>query len=68
MSGVDLTFHKMKFMPMWVLRYKLALNIITISSLLLGVVKGQYLEKHSQYYIMEEAGIGDATRLEALQL
>eukprot|EP00397_Hematodinium_sp_SG-2012_P045999 GEMP01051829.1.p1 GENE.GEMP01051829.1~~GEMP01051829.1.p1 ORF type:complete len:218 (-),score=40.64 GEMP01051829.1:932-1585(-) len=59
MSYVDHRFHHLGMVPPWVFRWKVGFNVIALGSLLIGVVKGQYLERNAEWYIMQEAARQD---------
>jgi len=58
MSVVDFLLLRRFLIPTWIFRWKFMLNIVTLSSLLVGFVKGRYLERHAEYYITR-AAIGE---------
>jgi len=56
MAGFDTVLHSQRFIPPWLLKWKLAVSGIIVASLLLGVVKGNYLERNAMQLILEAAG------------
>lgn len=62
MNYVDYAFHNHRMVPPWVFRWKVGFNMIALGSLLIGAVKGQYLERNAEWYIMREASRQDAWR------
>lgn len=55
MAAFDLALHRRQMLPPWLLRWKLGISGLIVASLLLGVLKGQYLEKHATDIIMAQA-------------
>lgn len=53
MAAFDLALHRRQMIPHWLLKWKLAVSTIIALSLLLGVVKGKYLERNAQRLILE---------------
>lgn len=54
MACFDLALHQRQLMPVWLLKWKLGLTAVIVASLLLGVVKGKYLEQNARRLIFEE--------------
>lgn len=54
MSGFDVALHRHRMLPPWLLKWKLGISGLIVCSLLLGVVKGQYLERNATQLIMAE--------------
>eukprot|EP00747_Dinoflagellata_sp_TGD_P168994 gnl/TRDRNA2_/TRDRNA2_196763_c0_seq1.p1 gnl/TRDRNA2_/TRDRNA2_196763_c0~~gnl/TRDRNA2_/TRDRNA2_196763_c0_seq1.p1 ORF type:complete len:266 (+),score=20.34 gnl/TRDRNA2_/TRDRNA2_196763_c0_seq1:98-799(+) len=57
MTGVDYLLHERRMIPPWLLKWKLGLSTIIVVSLLLGVLKGRWLESNAQRLIMEAAAL-----------
>lgn len=55
MGAFDVALHKQRMLPPWLLKWKLGISGLIISSLLLGVLKGQYLERNATQLIMAQA-------------
>merc|ERR1712000_656960 len=53
MARFDLLLRQQNMIPPWLLKWKLAVSGIIAVSLLLGVLKGNYLEKNAQRLIFE---------------
>lgn len=54
MAGFDLALRKNQMIPPWLLKWKVAVSGIIVASLLLGVLKGGYLERNFKALIFEE--------------
>jgi len=55
MAAFDLALFQRQLLPPWLLKWKITLSGIIVASLLLGVLKGKYLENNAQRLIFEEA-------------
>uniref|UniRef100_A0A7S4UPQ6 Uncharacterized protein n=1 Tax=Alexandrium monilatum TaxID=311494 RepID=A0A7S4UPQ6_9DINO len=55
MGLFDICLHRRQMIPPWLLRWKIAVSGIIAASLLLGVLKGKYLEHNAQRLIFEAA-------------
>mmetsp|Transcript_38834 Transcript_38834/g.103086 ORF Transcript_38834/g.103086 Transcript_38834/m.103086 type:complete len:294 (-) Transcript_38834:127-1008(-) len=53
MPFLDMVYHKHGMLPPWLLRWKAGVSALIVISLLLGVLKGSYLERNSQRLIFE---------------
>lgn len=59
MGAFDLALHQRQMIPPWLLKWKLGISFLIISSLLLGVLKGQYLERNATSIIMAQTWSGN---------
>lgn len=57
MAAFDVALHKRQMLPPWLLKWKLGISGLIVASLLLGVVKGRYLERNAHELIMAQAGM-----------
>merc|ERR1711974_285119 len=48
MAVFDVVLHRQQMIPVWLLKWKLGLSTIIVLSLLLGVLKGKYLERNAR--------------------
>lgn len=55
MAAFDVALHRRQMLPPWLLKWKLGISGLIVASLLLGVLKGQYLERHARDLIMAQA-------------
>lgn len=55
MAVFDVALHGQHMTPPWLLRWKLAVSSLIVLSLLLGVLKGSYLERNAARLIQEAA-------------
>lgn len=53
MAVFDAALHRRQMIPVWLLKWKLGLSAIIVTSLLLGVLKGKYLERNARQIIMD---------------
>lgn len=53
MAAFDVVLHRKQMIPFWLLRWKLGLTAVIVTSLLLGVLKGKYLERNAKQLIMD---------------
>lgn len=51
----DIALHRRQMIPPWLLKWKMGISGLIIASLLLGIVKGRYLEYHARDLIMAQA-------------
>merc|ERR1712194_509940 len=63
MGAFDVALHRRQMLPPWLLKWKLGISALIVSSLLLGVVKGQYLERNATALIMAQAASDEVTPL-----
>jgi len=54
MAAFDTMLHSRNMMPPWLLRWKLGLSGLIVGSLVLGVLKGKYLERNARRLVLEE--------------
>ena len=52
MAAFDVALHRKQMIPVWLLKWKLGLTTVIVLSLLLGVLKGKYLERNARQLIM----------------
>eukprot|EP00811_Abedinium_folium_P000085 NODE_10077_length_1378_cov_5.165468.p1 GENE.NODE_10077_length_1378_cov_5.165468~~NODE_10077_length_1378_cov_5.165468.p1 ORF type:complete len:325 (-),score=56.60 NODE_10077_length_1378_cov_5.165468:294-1268(-) len=55
MAAFDLALHRRRMLPAWLARWKFPVSVLIVLSLLVGVLKGMYLESHAKELIMEAA-------------
>lgn len=58
MAAFDTALHARQMLPPWLLKWKLGVSGLIVASLLLGVLKGRYLEANARELIMA-AGVDD---------
>lgn len=59
MAAFDVALHRKQMIPVWLLKWKLGLTTVIVLSLLLGVIKGKYLETNARNLIMEVSADDD---------
>lgn len=55
MAAFDTALHSRQMLPPWLKKWKLGLSAVIVASLLLGVLKGTYLERNATRLVMEAA-------------
>eukprot|EP00930_Biecheleria_cincta_P003543 TRINITY_DN104482_c0_g1_i1.p1 TRINITY_DN104482_c0_g1~~TRINITY_DN104482_c0_g1_i1.p1 ORF type:complete len:269 (-),score=40.77 TRINITY_DN104482_c0_g1_i1:9-815(-) len=53
MAAFDLVLFRQRMIPPWLLKWKLGISALIVASLLLGVIKGKYLEANAHKLIFE---------------